>query len=215
MTCRLVVTFVLAAVLAGAATAASGDPEKRALNARDQAWAQRINLTLRDLPSGFVQGPAQKTDWSAFTCPGFAPDLSAFTITGEAGSHALGNATTLLASASQVFRTAHDALSDWRLSARRGALDCFVRMLRQTESSTDLITSSKMRAAPRIGDRAISFRIAAMISANGRRARVWLDVVALTRGRARATLGIWGLRIPPSAGFERSLLAKLDRRLSP
>jgi hypothetical protein len=214
MTGRLLIALLAAAVFASAAVAGAGDPEKRALNAADQGWAQRINLTLRDLPSGFVQGPVQKTDWSTFTCPAFAPDLSAFTITGEAGSHAFGNATTLLSSATQVFRTAHDAVADWRLSARRGALECFVLMLKSTAGSTDRIESSTMRPAPHIGDRAISFRILARTSLNGRRVKAWLDILATTRGRARATLGIWGLQAPPPGALERSLLAKLARRLS-
>ena len=47
---------LLAAILASSALAAPGETERRAINAHDQAWAKRINLTLKDLPAGFRQG---------------------------------------------------------------------------------------------------------------------------------------------------------------
>ena len=54
---RLGIALLAAAVSASAAVAAAGDPEKRAINPADQAWAKRINLSHRDLPAAFIQGP--------------------------------------------------------------------------------------------------------------------------------------------------------------
>jgi hypothetical protein len=213
---RLAVAAVLAAIFTGCALADSGPSEKRVPDRSDQAWAQRINFTRRDLP-GFVQGPPQASTWQPFTCTQFAPDLSRFTITGRANSRAFSNATTVLISVTQIFRTAHDELADWRLSARREALRCYDVMLENaTNTGKGKITSSAMLPAPHVGDRAVFYRVGAMTSLGpyGRPEKAWLDVLATARGRARAVLAVWTTQklLPPA--FEQSLLARLARRLS-
>ena len=217
MTGRLGITLLLAAVLVGTAAAAPGDPEKRAINAADQAWAQRINLTLRDLPGGFRQGPAQSSESGGFTCASFAPDLSSFTITGRASSHSFvrRDGTTLF-SAAEIFRSRSDERGDWGRSARREALPCIAQMLEQLSSGglQLKVTSSAMRAAPHVGERSISFRIAARVSAGGAAVKTWFDIIGVSRGRADATLAVISFRAPPSASLEQSLVAKLARRLA-
>jgi hypothetical protein len=71
-----------------------------------------------------------------------------------------------------------------------------------------------MRPAPRIGDRSISFRATIRAAANGTKVTVWLDLLAVARGRGDATLGVISVRKPPSAALERSLLAKLALHLA-
>ena len=217
MTRRLVIAALAAAVFAGAALAAPGDPEKRAIRPGDQAWAKRVNLTYRDLPGDFVQQgqPSSRANGS-FTCSSFAPDLSSFTITGQATSPAFirGDGTTLF-SAAEVFRSVRDERGDWSRSARREALPCVARELeRQTSGTLQLrVTSSKLRRAPHVGDRSISLRIVAVTNAAGVPVKVWFDIIGVERGRADATLAVIAVRTPPSASLENSLVAKLARRL--
>ena len=217
MTGRLVVALLSATVLANTAVAAAGDPEKRAITPKDQAWAKRINLTLRDVPSDFVQGPVQASGASTLTCASFAPDLSAFTITGQASSHSFSRADgTSLFSAAEVFRTSADERGDWQRSARRDALPCLVHALEHlSRNGLQLrVTSSTVGPAPRLGERSISFRVTATISANGASVKTWFDIAAVSRGRADATLGVISFRAPPESALEHSLLAKLAARLS-
>jgi hypothetical protein len=212
---RLVIAFLIAAVITSAA-AAAGSPEKRAITAADQAWAKRINLSLRDVPTDFVQGQQQPSGTGTLTCASFAPNLSAFTITGQASSHSFSRPDgTSLFSAAEVFRTSADERGDWQRSARREALPCVAHMLeRLSRNGVRLkVTSSALRPAPRLGDRSISFRIAATISANGSSVKAWFDILAVSRGRADATLAVVTFWAPPESALEQPLLARLASRL--
>ena len=214
---RLVIALLTAAVLTGTAAAAAGKPEKRAITPADQAWAKRINLSVRDVPTDFVQGPQQRSGASSLTCASFAPDLSAFTITGQASSHSFSRPDgTSLFSSAEVFRTNADERGDWQRSARRAALPCLARTLeRLSRNGVQLrVTSSALRPAPRLGERSISFRIAATISANGSAVKTWFDIDAVARGRADATLAVISFWAPPESALEHSLLAKLAGRLA-
>jgi hypothetical protein len=215
---RLLIVAVLTGTFAATAVAAPGEPEKRAIRPADQAWAKRINLTHRDLPGDFVQqGQPSSGANGSFTCGRFAPDLSSFTITGQATSPAFirGDGTTMF-SAAEVFRSVRDERGDWSRSARREALPCVARELeRQTSGTLRLrVTSSKIRQAPHVGDRSISFRVLATTNAAGVPVKVWFDIIGVERGRADATLAVIAVRTPPSNALESSLAAKLARRLN-
>jgi hypothetical protein len=211
---RVGLAVLLAAALASTALAAPDSRERRAINAADQAWAKRINLTLRDLPAGFTQGAANTGGSGGFTCRGFAPDLSRFTITGEATSRQFSSATgTSIFSAAEIFRSVADERGDWAATARREALPCLRQKLQQAVGSAAKVKTT-MRPAPRLGERSISFRATLTVAANGFKASVWLDVLGVARGRGDATLAVISLRTPPSAALEQSLLAKLAARLA-
>jgi hypothetical protein len=219
MTGRLVVVSLVAAIFAGTALAAAGDPEKRAIRPADQAWAKRVNLTARDLPSSFLQqGRPSGSANGSFTCSNFAPDLSVFTITGQATSAAFTRTAdgTTVFSAAEVFRSTGDERGDWARSARREALPCVARELeRETSGTLRLkVTSSTIRRAPHVGDRAISFRIVATTAVGGAPVKLWFDVIGVARGRADATLAVISISAPPASMFENALAAKLARRLA-
>jgi hypothetical protein len=211
---RLGIAALLAVVLASTAVAAPGDAERRAINRADQAWAKRINLTLRDLPTGFRQGGAASSGGGSLTCPGFAPDLSRFTITGEANSREFASASgTSILSSAEIFRSVADERADWALTARREALACLRDQLKTFVAGSAKITTS-VRPAPHLGERSISFRATLSVAANGVKATVWLDLLGVARGRGDATLAVISLRGAPSAAVEQSLLAKLASRLA-
>jgi hypothetical protein len=216
---RIGLVTLLALLVAGTALAAPGDPERRAIRPADQKWARRANLTLKDLPVDFRAGPAQSLGPSGpTTCRGFAPDLSDLTITGEAVSRAFVRLDgTSIFSSSEVFGSVRDEHEDWTRTARREALPCVAKLLeRQSTSQVRIsIVSRSLRPAPAVGERAISFRIGALLTANGVRLKTWMDLIGVARGRADATLVTITFRSPPSAGLERGLLAKLARRLHP
>jgi hypothetical protein len=218
MVARVALVCVIAAALAGTALAGAGDPERRAITKADQAVARKANLTLRDVPAGFRQGPQLRSGSSGgLTCASFAPDLSAYTITGQAMSHVFARSDgTSLFSSAEVFKRTSDEVGDWRKTARRSALPCVAQMLEQQSTGAVQLTvaSSSLRPAPRLGDRAISFRVVARVTAGNLAFKGWFDILAVSRGRMDATLAMLSFRKPPSSAVEQSLLATLASRLS-
>ena len=211
---RLAIGLLAAGILASSALAAPGDSERRALTPHDQAWAKRVNLTLRDLPAGFRQGAQNPTGSGGLTCNGFAPDLSRFTITGEAASHEFARADGVAVfSSAEIFRSAGDQRGDWAATARREALPCLRELLQQSVGTSAHVAGTSLRPAPRLGSRTVSFRATVVVAANGVKVPIWLDLLAVAQGRGDATLGVLSVRKAPSAALERSLLAKLASRL--
>ncbi len=215
MTGRFGFVALLSALFVSSALAAPGEAERRAITAHDQAWAKRINLALRDLPAGYRQGPVKSnTRPGGMTCRGFAPDLSRFTITGQAVSRQFASATgTAISSSAEIFRSAADQHGDWTLTARKEALPCLRQALESFSGGVLRVTKAWLRPSPKLGEHAISFRASVAVDANGVKATIWLDVLAVAQGRGDATLSVISLRKAPSAALERSLLAKLAARL--
>jgi hypothetical protein len=211
---RLAIGLFVAALFVSSALAAPGDAERRAITAHDRVWAKRINLTLRDLPAGFRQSSQIPSGAGGLTCNGFSPDLSRFTITGEATSREFARADGIAVfSAAEIFRSTVDERGDWAATARREALSCLREQLQRSVGALGKVGSASLRAAPRLGERTVSFRSSIVVATNGAKATIWLDVLAVARGRADATLGVLSVNRAPSASLERSLLAKLAARL--
>jgi hypothetical protein len=217
MTRRLCLALLGATIFVGGAAAASGDPERRDIRPADQAWAARATLHARDVPSGFTASrPGSAKNNGPLTCPGFEPDLSDLTITGEALSPLFQSpaGTTIFASA-EVYESVHDEREAWRRTARREALRCVARALGSVSASglRVTVTARLVRVPPRVGERAISFRIKATIAGQGLAIPTWIDLLAVARGRADATLLISTVRSAPSDALERKLLSNLALRL--
>jgi hypothetical protein len=217
MTGRLCLALLAGSVLVGSAAAASGDPERRDIRAADQAWAARASLRARDVPAGFTASRVGSRRNAPLRCPGFQPDLSDLTITGEAVSplfQSQSTGTTIFAG-SEVYKSTHDEREAWRRTARREALRCVADELEHVSAAglTVKVTRRLMRTPPRVGERAISLRIAASISTQGLSVPAWIDLLAVARGRADATLIISTIRAAPPAALEGRLLATLEARL--
>ncbi len=214
---RLGLALLGAAVIAAGAAAAPGDPERRAIRPADQAWARRANLHPADVPAGYTASRAgSNQNKGPLTCPGFQPDLSDLTITGEALSPVFQNrAGTTIFSAVEVYSSVRDEHEAWRRTARREALRCVARMMNQLslQGVRVIVTSRVVRPAPRLGERSISFRIAAKVEAQGVTIRAWFDLLGTAQGRADASLLISSVVRPPSASLEHKLLERLARRL--
>jgi hypothetical protein len=119
---------VLAVALAAAVSTAlanAGDArnERFVRDARDQASAVRSGLQASDAPGWTFQRTARidlNVDW---TCAGFSPDMSRFTITGysRAGLTTAGKSAT---SSVEVFRTAAEATADYKITTSAPGLAC-------------------------------------------------------------------------------------------
>jgi hypothetical protein len=200
MAARLLAALLLAAVLASATVAAT-DPrlEQRRLRPADVALAKRTNLRLSELARGWARYTAP-TSGSSTRCPGYSPDLSRFTITGEAHANFRHPTGFAISSAVQVYPSRAQAAADFRAGAKPGLTRCLARLFEtdfaRGAGGRGTTLSSRMVASPRIGERAAWYRLVGRLTVRGVTARVHMDVLAFQVGRSQAAIVSAGLGGP-------------------
>jgi hypothetical protein len=197
------VAVVSLTLLGSAAAAAEPDPrrEKERLTAADMALAGRIALRRSDLSGPWQAYPIPRSDGERLTCPGFNPDLSAFTITGKATAAFADPRGSSAVAAVEVYRTRADAIGDFRAGAKPAVAGCLRHVIEQQfraagDAFTLRVVSARMVRAPRVGERAIAYRIVASVEAGGAAVRVYLDVLGFQRGRSIVALFFTGAHRP-------------------
>ena len=198
---RLGVALSLVLALAATAVAAAAtDPrdERERLRPADVALAKRTTLRATDLTPRWRRVASPKE--TPLRCPGFNPDFSAFTVTGEATvtfEHAGGAQIT---SSADVFATPAQALGDFRTGAKPALARCLRYVLNREFAKTGVaaqIRSSRMVAPPpRIGARVAAYRLVAEVQARSNVVPIHLDLLALQRGRTIAVLTFIGAAAP-------------------
>jgi hypothetical protein len=189
----------LAALLAAAvAVGASGDP-KRAITKADQASAKAMLLTRGDLGGGWSVSATSggRGDDVDFRCPGYQPDESDLTLTGDATSpdFELATAGTISfgSSIASLYATAPQAKASWARVVKPGLVRCFVRLLedevgaQQQAQGTPLaleITASGRVAFPAVASRTSAYRISGVVTQGQLTIPMHLDIVLLGSGRA-------------------------------
>lgn len=179
---------------------AAGDPhaEQERLRSTDMALAKRATVKLSDLAAGWKRLPAPPEDGDS-KCPGFDPDLSAFTITGKARSlfSRVGGGAVL--SAVEVYETRAQAVGDFRAGAKPAAAGClrhaFEVDFARGAGGRARATWSRMVTAPSLGERSVQYRLVGTLTLNGRRLPIYMDLLAFQRGRSLGVLfstGIYG-----------------------
>jgi hypothetical protein len=194
---RLAATCLVAALslLLAASIASARDPrlERLRLNAADVALAKRIALKRSDLGGSWQQVSVPASgDGEGLNCPNFNPDLSRFTITGEASTGFTQQTGASILSAVEVYPSRAEAAGDFRTGARPEVARCLRLVLERDLPQNGLLTfkvlSSRVVAAPRVGDRRIAYRLVARLESLGTRVDLFLDVVVVQRGRSIAAL---------------------------
>jgi hypothetical protein len=185
--------LVLLAVLAVAGAAFAGDPrsEQVRLRAADVALAKRVTASQRDVGRAWTKIALPPSKGERMTCPGFDPDFSAFTITGKAASAYAQRTGASVVSTVEVYESRADAVGDFRVGARPQVAQCLRRVLQQELASSPLATkvvSARVVGAPRVGERRIAYRLVATLEGLGQKVTIYLDVVAMQRGRSVVAL---------------------------
>lgn len=213
MAARLLAALLAALVLVSAALAAT-DPraEKRRLRPADVALAKRTNLKLSELGAGWRTFPASGQPGSTPSCPGYRPDFSRFTITGESVAAYASSTGSSIVSSVQVYRSRLEAVGDFRLGVRPGFARCLDRMfetdIARSAGGRGTTLSSRMVASPHAGERSGWFRVVGRLTVRGTTIRVYMDFLAVQQGRSQAGLVFTGL-----GGPQRGQVA-LARRLA-
>jgi hypothetical protein len=183
---RLTVVAASMLALAIAATAAARDPraEKERLKSTDMHAARAALVRLTDLQSGFQQTKTPPSN-SPLSCPGWKPDFSHYTITGKAEADYQHPAGAFVMSEAEVYATHADATGDFHTGARPQFAKCLQYALQQQATSGVVITvqSSKMVAAPHVGERAARFKAVATFRTAANTLDVYMDIVAFQQGR--------------------------------
>ena len=188
---RLAIATVLCVLSLLVATAASGrDPrlEKLQLRAADVALAKRVTLKQADVGASWRPTRIPSSSGERLVCPGFNPDLSRFTITGQASSGFTRTNGSSIVSSVEVYESRADAIGDFQTGAKPIVASCLKRSLERELNAGGLVEATvpfaRVVAAPRVGDRRIAYRIVARLETAGAQLDLYLDVVVVQRGRS-------------------------------
>jgi hypothetical protein len=198
----LAALIALCIAIPAVALAADTDPKKR-LTAADQAKARSILLKRTDLAAGWKK-VASSPDSDA-TCPGFNPDESDLTLTGEAEAefeHTQGLLS--LSSFSEVFVSKADAVKSWTRGDKPALARCLGYFFREaaTEPGTQVkIVSAGRMAFPKLAPRTTAFKVVARVTftANGETRTVPFTLQFLALGRGRGDTAM--LAVSPGTGL--------------
>lgn len=197
---RLIASLVMIIVLAvSAAQAANPRAEKVRLRPADVSLAKQAVLRQADVGPDWSRIATQKRSEGQFACASFKPDFSAFTVTGQASSSFRSTAPgAQIDSTAAVFRTKAQAVGDFRLGARPQLARCLAQELRRAfrrypDGIEGKLLSSKMVPGPKLGERSAAYAITARLSGNGTSLPVFVDVIAVQRGRSIAAIVFTGV----------------------
>jgi hypothetical protein len=220
------VGLCLAVFLAGClalpalALVADTDPVKR-IDPVDQGKAASVIFQRADLGAGWRKVSVGPDDVANVACPGFNPDLSNLTVTGEAkATYKKAVGIQSIYSGASVYETKADALALRLHTVKPGLARCLAHTLKQgmgEENGTATIVRQGRIAFPKVAPRTHAFRVMASVSVRQAGQTVTLPFtlhwVGLGRGRAETAffaLGAGkGLPMDELRAFARLLAGRL------
>lgn len=193
---------VLCIAVPAVALAADTDPKKK-ITPADRAKARSIVLKRSDFAAGWKNVPPSPD--SDATCPGFNPDESDLTLTGEAETnfeHSQGFLS--VASFSEVFATKADALKSWTRSDKPATARCIGYFFREgaTDKNTKVrIVSAGRMAFPKLAPRTTAFKVVTRvtITQQGKTETVPFTIQFIAVGQGRGDTAM--LAISPGTGI--------------
>lgn len=213
---RLAILLTASLVVPALALAAAGDPKKQIAPA-DQKQAASIVLKRADLGSGWkrIRTPDSGDD---LKCPGFNPDESDLTLTGESESefeHADG--ISYVGSSSNVYVSTKDALASWTRSVKAAVARCVAHFFREgvtAEGVKVAIVKQGRMAFPRVAPRTAAFRVLARVTATnaGKTVNVPFAIHLIALGHGRGDAGL--IAMGPGTGIPAADLRAFAKLLA-
>jgi hypothetical protein len=184
---RIVTVAVLVCAIAAADAGLAGsarDPRQQP-NARDTAFAKQAVIRSSNLTAKWR--PRTPTPWGGH-CPTFNPDLSSFTVTGQARSAFRTSKGADMESSVRLFRTRAEATSYHRAISGRAVLRCLregvIGDLRTVGLAPRMLWS-RMTSSPGLGEHTAIYSVMYTVRArNGARVRFPVDVLSFQVGRS-------------------------------
>lgn len=211
----LAALLALCLAIPAAALAADTDPKKR-ITPADQAKARSILLKSTDFVAGWKRTPA--TPESDFICPGFNPDESDLTLTGEAeADFERSGGGVAVYSYSEVWASKTDALKSWTRSDKPAAARCLGYAFRkgaESEGALVKIVSAGRMTFPKLAPRTAAFKVVARvtITESGQTQTVPIAIQAVALGRGRGDVSF--AAISPGAGLTATDLRAFGKLLA-
>ena len=218
---RLCIALVAVLAFAGAAAAATGDPQYQQ-NPADQSWTGSIVLSTQDLGAGWkrvgLPGGISGTTSPSPSCS--TPDMSDLVLTGGTYSPDFYRADGAYVGATAVtWQTPEQAQSDWERNLQPALMGCLAADL-QSESTKKLkieIAGRRQLAWPTFGERSVAYRISVVLKARVKVKKKWrnvsaratADFIAVGVGRARASMYTLALNAYPLSDFDQQKWAML------
>lgn len=211
---RLVVAFVLFALVVPMAAGAAVDPRapRQQHTAADTKLAKSIVLRRTDFAAGWALDPPAKTNPPCTA----GPDESNFVQTAKVNpSYTYKDHITNVGSEVDVFRKAADARSDWRASTPSLLGTCLVQSASAGfgKKVHVRLASTKRLPAPKGVDRGLHYRYVLVVRST-KTTNFVIDVVALGRGRVTAVLYTLSVQAPLPAPAVTALTGLLAARLN-
>jgi hypothetical protein len=190
----------LASVAAVHAAWSPRDPRER-LTPADQRLAYAAVLRRSDLVAAWRKVPDPYTGKRTNSCGGFNPDLTAFTVSGQADSYFTNGMGGAIMSAVDVFATRRDARSVFRTTAKPALMRCFTEG--SNDSSDSRITSTRV-ASERVpgAERATGYRLQGWMQGRAGRLTMHMHAVLFLKGRSIGVLFVSTAGAPLSDRLE-------------
>ena len=166
-----------------------------------------------DLPAGFqpqLSGSADPhTDCAA------SVSESDLTLTGDAEGQQLALGVVFVSSAAQVYESGADASASWRRATSARGTRCATELLRRefAKQGVDLVSLRRV-AFPRVSERSAAYRVTLSATTAQGKVPVYVDVVALMRSRAQATVIVGSALVPPQKAEELRLARIVAGRMA-
>jgi hypothetical protein len=204
---------VAAAVIAGTAFAAQGDPQKK-LTKAGQARARAAALRLSDVGPGWKAEPSNSKQ-SNPRCSTYNPDQSDLVEIGDYDSPDFSRPDgTFVSSTTGVFKTTAMARTAYARVAVPALPRCFAELFKKgiTKPSSATIFSAGPLAFPKYGDRSNAYRITTSVKTPAARVRATIDLVVFNRGQIDVAMIFIAINQALPASLEQRLVAKVAGR---
>jgi len=210
----IVGVIVVAAVAAGAALAAQGDPKQKH-NKADMARARAASFRLSDFPSGW-KAKASTTSNSSPRCSTYNPDQSDLVETGKYDAPDFSSPdSSFVTSSTGVFQTVAMAKKGYARVAVPQLPACFGELfLKQIQTPNSAkVTSSGPLALVKVGDASRAYRLVVSVTTPQGTVPVTADIALFTKGRTDVALIFFGIVKPFPVGWESKATALVASRV--
>jgi hypothetical protein len=213
---RLTIVLFACLVAPALALAATGDP-REAFTTADQAKAKSMLLVRTDLSAGWKRTSTPDTG-ADLSCPGFDPDLSDLTLTGEKKSEFSHPSFGYVAGFVSVYRTDANARTEFARVAKPALARCLGLFFKEgvvQAGGTVTIVKQGQVAFPKVAERVAAYRVVCRVGSPGstQKTQFTVDLIILGRGRGEVVM----LAVAAGTGIvqadQRSLARLLASRM--
>ena len=140
---------------------------------------------------------------------------SDLTLSGDAEGQQLALGGLFVSSAAQVYESVADASASWRRATSAPGTKCAAELLRNefAKQGVDLVSLRKV-AFPRVAERSVAYRVTLSANTPQGKLPVYVDLVAMMRSRAQATVIVGSALVTPPKAEELRLARIVAGRMA-